>query len=44
MTANNLEPFRPTHPGEVLKDEREKTGKYRTLIADHLQRIFQSDS
>lgn len=21
MTANNLEPFEPTHPGEVLKDE-----------------------
>ena len=23
MIANNLEPFRPTHPGEVLKDELE---------------------
>ena len=23
MIANNLKPFRPTHPGEVLKDELE---------------------
>ena len=21
MIANNLEPFEPTHPGELLKDE-----------------------
>ena len=26
MTANNLEPFIPTHPGEVLKDELEYRG------------------
>lgn len=26
MIANNLEPFRPTHPGEVLKDELEYRG------------------
>ena len=23
MIANNLEPFEPTHPGELLKDEIE---------------------
>ena len=23
MIANNLEPFEPTHPGELLKDELE---------------------
>ena len=23
MIANNLKPFQPTHPGEVLKDELE---------------------
>ena len=23
MIANNLDPFRPTHPGEVIKDEIE---------------------
>lgn len=26
MIANNLEPFKPTHPGEVLKDELEYRG------------------
>ena len=26
MIANNLEPFEPTHPGEVLKDEIECRG------------------
>ena len=26
MIANNLEPFRLTHPGEVLKDELEYRG------------------
>jgi len=26
MIANNLEPFYPTHPGEVLKDEIEYRG------------------
>lgn len=26
MIANKLEPFRPTHPGEVLKDELEYRG------------------
>ena len=26
MVANNLKPFQPTHPGEVLKDELEYRG------------------
>ena len=26
MIANNLKPFMPTHPGEVLKDELEFRG------------------
>ena len=26
MIANNLKPFQPTHPGEVLKDELEYRG------------------
>ncbi|MBQ8221835.1 MAG: HigA family addiction module antidote protein [Bacteroidales bacterium] len=26
MIANNLEPFEPTHPGELLKDELEYRG------------------
>ena len=26
MIANNLKPFEPTHPGEVLKDELEFRG------------------
>ena len=26
MIANNLKPFKPTHPGEVLKDELEYRG------------------
>jgi addiction module HigA family antidote len=26
MIANNLQPFQPTHPGEVLKDELEYRG------------------
>lgn len=26
MIANNLEPFEPTHPGELLKDEIEYRG------------------
>ena len=26
MIANNLKPYKPTHPGEVLKDELEFRG------------------
>lgn len=35
MIANNLEPFAPTHPGELLKDEIESRGlSQRQLAAD----------
>ena len=35
MIANNLEPFEPTHPGELLKDEIECRGiSQRQLAAD----------
>ena len=27
MIANNITPFEPTHPGEILKDEIEYRGK-----------------
>ena len=31
MIANNLEPFEPTHPGELLKEEIECRGIYTAL-------------
>ena len=35
MIANNLEPFEPTHPGELLKDEIECRGvSQKQLAAD----------
>ncbi len=35
MIANNLEPFEPTHPGELLKDEIESRGiSQKQLAAD----------
>lgn len=35
MIANNLEPFEPTHPGELLKDEIEcRNISQRQLAAD----------
>ena len=35
MIANNIEPFYPTHPGEVLKDEIEYRGiSQKTLAAE----------
>lgn len=35
MIANNLEPFEPTHPGEVLKEEIEYRGiSQRTLAKE----------
>ena len=37
MTANNLEPFRLTHPGEVLKDELEYRGISQKQLAADLQ-------
>ncbi|MEF9923945.1 MAG: HigA family addiction module antitoxin [Muribaculaceae bacterium] len=35
MIANNIEPFEPTHPGEILKDEIEYRGiSQRKLAAE----------
>ena len=34
MIANNLKPFKPTHPGEVLKDELEFRGISQRGFAD----------
>lgn len=35
MVANNIEPFEPTHPGELLKDEIESRGiSQKRLAAD----------
>ena len=36
MIANNLEPFRPTHPGEVLKDELEYRGISQKQLATEM--------
>ena len=36
MIANNLKPFKPTHPGEVLKDELEYRGISQRSIAREL--------
>ncbi len=36
MTANNLEPFEPTHPGEVVKDEIEYRGISQRQLADEI--------
>ena len=33
MIANNLEPFEPTHPGELLKDEIEYRGVSQKQLA-----------
>jgi hypothetical protein len=32
MIANNLTPYEPTHPGEILKDEIEYRGLSRDII------------
>ena len=37
MIANNLEPFEPTHPGELLKDEIE----YRGVSQNNSRRIWE---
>ena len=34
MIANNLTPFIPTHPGEVIKDELEARGITQRQLAD----------
>jgi len=36
MIANNLEPFIPTHPGEVLKDEIEYRGISQKKLAENM--------
>ena len=36
MTANNLTPFEPTHPGEVLKDEIEFRGISQKKLAKEM--------
>ncbi len=36
MIANNLEPFRPTHPGEVLKGELEYRGISQKQLATEM--------
>lgn len=36
MTANNLTPAIPTHPGEVLKDEIEYRGISQSKLADEM--------
>ncbi len=36
MTANNLEPFEPTHPGEIIKDEIEYRGITQRKLASEI--------
>jgi len=36
MIANNLEPFEPTHPGELLKDEIENRGISQKQLAESM--------
>lgn len=36
MIANNLEPFEPTHPGEVLKEEIEYRGISQKTLAKEI--------
>ena len=36
MIANNLKPFQPTHPGEVLKDELEYRGISQRSLAKEI--------
>ena len=36
MIANNLEPFEPTHPGEVIKDEIEYRGISQRQLAHEI--------
>ena len=36
MIANNLKPFKPTHPGEVLKDELEYRGISQRSLAKEI--------
>lgn len=36
MIANNLEPFEPTHPGDVIKEEIEYRGISQKLLAEQI--------
>ena len=36
MIANNLTPYEPTHPGEILREEIECRGITQTHLADEL--------
>ena len=36
MIANNLVPFQPTHPGEVLREEIESRGITQTKLANEI--------
>ncbi len=36
MIANNLTPFEPTHPGEILREEIEYRGVTQTKLANEL--------
>lgn len=36
LTANNIEPFYPTHPGEVIKDEIEYRGISQRQLANEI--------
>lgn len=36
MVANNLSPFEPTHPGEVLREELEERGISQTRLANEI--------
>lgn len=36
MIANNLTPFEPTHPGELIKDEIEAIGITQAKLADNI--------
>ena len=36
MIANNLTPFNPTHPGELLKEEIEYRGLSKRLLAEQM--------
>lgn len=36
MIANNLSPFEPTHPGELIRDELEAKGVSQAKLADSI--------
>ncbi|MDR1951299.1 MAG: HigA family addiction module antidote protein [Bacteroidales bacterium] len=40
MKANNLTPFRPIHPGEVLKDEIEYRNLSQTRLAEQMNMSY----